>query len=290
MAYDVGELDHREDNPPVFDAAEPGAYAGVSSPSHDSGATPALPPASPRELTPLQRPTRHAIFPGAGAGAGAGARGMVLGWCLWLLGTWSVMLPAQGPVWAVRGMIVAAVVGLMTLWPMVRLSQGPGPQRAEAAPPPGVEHGWVALGVLGEWLSLIAVFQAVVWPLRVTGNWGLEQTLWLDAAVASWSLLAAAILTMGLRTTRSLGRCLAMALCIALLLGEGLWIALLPAAEARISPLPIIWSLTVPELHWQRQPAATSIILAAIAAVLAWAVVLATLPRRPKTSQVALRE
>src|SRR5438046_758433 len=55
--------------------------------------------------------------------ADASSRELVLGWCLWLLGSWGITLWFQG-VTQVRGMIYAAAAGMLLLWPAWRLSQG----------------------------------------------------------------------------------------------------------------------------------------------------------------------
>ena len=50
---------------------------------------------------------------------------------------------------------------------------------------------------IADWFALIVVFQAVIWPLRLSAGWSVTQTAWLDAAIAAWSLLVAAIVAVG---------------------------------------------------------------------------------------------
>ncbi len=196
----------------------------------------------------------------------------MLAWCLWLLGSWAVTLWLDSTRPAVRWMVFAALMGLMLLWPVFRLSQDyPVPQRyrtaekrgpAERASAP-TPRDWLPpalpLGrVLLDWLSLILVFQAVIWPLLVTAGWGLKQTLLLDAAVASWSLVTAALVAWGCRGRTAGHRATAMVLCLLLVLGEPAVLAMLdlvwpgPAGgwTLRVSPIQTIWALTDPTWSW----------------------------------------
>lgn len=212
----------------------------------------------------------------------AASRRVVLGWCLWLLGSWAVLLPMEGAVWAVRGMILAALVGLMVLWPLVRLSEAViiTPADAAAFPDRKPWPTWlVSVGVFVEWLSLIAVLQAVIWPLRITGDWSLAQALWLDAAVISWSLITAALIALGLQMNASSSRSVVMALCLLLFLGEWIVAAWLPVAGLGVSPLATVWSLTAPAAAVRHADVATPILAAAAAAVLAWVIVVVPKPR-----------
>ncbi len=248
---------------PVFEGHEPGVEAeGVSS---SDGPASKLEPVTAAKLAKWRRASRPQI-PG-------GSKGLVLGWCLWLLGSWAVLLPMEGAAWAVRGMIVSGLVGMMLLWPLVRLSESPA-EGAVQAP-----RWLLVLGVLVEWLSLMAVFQAVVWPLRVTGEWGLAQTLWLDGAVASWSLMTAALLAMGVQSRRSVGRSGVMALCVLLLLAEPMWMGLAETEGwvMRVSPLATVWALTSPGRQWQSDPWVGHVIGAACAAAAMWTVVIVSL-------------
>ena len=78
-------------------------------------------------------PPAWARDPGGGSGAPGrravsdevyGVRLLMLGWCIWLMGVWIVLYFTVG--WtgpAFRVMVFAAVIGLMGVWPAVRLSQ-----------------------------------------------------------------------------------------------------------------------------------------------------------------------
>jgi hypothetical protein len=258
-----------EQTSPVFESREP----GVATPVARAPEQEAMQPATPEALAKLRKRQDRKV-PGA-------SRGMVLGWCLWLLGSWGVLYPTYGPVWAVRGMILAALIGLMVIWPLVRLSESPLQWHDRAAP------RWLTTtGVLVEWLSLIAVFQAVVWPLRVTGDWGLAQTLWLDGAVVSWTLITAAMVALGVAMPGGAGRSLIMATCVLLLLGEPLVMAMFPGSDwdMRISPLQTVWALTDRGTAWQPEPWSGRVTAAALAAAAAWAVVGLALWRSESTA------
>ena len=115
-----------------------------------------------------------------------------------------------------------------------------------------------------DWFCLLLVFQVVVWPLMLVARWTTEQTLWLDLAVLSWSLLTAVLIGLGRLAPLAWLRVTAMVLCVLLLIGEPVWMAVAGtgfdiAADAtpgrlvdtdwqmRISPLQTLWELTTTE-------------------------------------------
>lgn len=194
--------------------------------------------------------------------APATARNIVLLWCLWLLGSWTVTMRIDAVVPATRLMMHACMIGLMIIWPAFRLGQDL-PRRS------------AALIVLWDWLCLNLVFQAVIWPLQVSAGWHGWQAMWLDIAVAAWSGLTGMVLALGAGWQGGFRRALAMVLCMALLLGEPLVLAVLNRVltdaapitwTLRLSPVAVIRDLTAAE---PIAPAA-SIISVAIAAGLGW--------------------
>lgn len=203
------------------------------------------------------------------ASPGVGVRVLMLGWCLWLLGSWAVTLTLDSPIPAVRWMVFSAFTGLVLIWPMIRLSQD---TRAGS--------GGGAAVILADWVCLILIFQAVVWPLRLVAGWSWEQALLIDAAMASWSLLAGAIAVVGRRFASAWARTAAMLLCLLLVLGTaavrilaGLGAATTDLGHgwtAGLRPIATLWHLTGPTVEVLPSSAAVPVITAAIAAVAAW--------------------
>jgi hypothetical protein len=200
---------------------------------------------------------------------------LILGWCLWLLGTWGVLWIVGGwTVPALRAMVFAGVVGLMGLWPAVRLSQPTASPPREAvaratrrAGARGLEKpdrfaglpsdgAWARAcgGTLLDWFWLNLVFQAVLWPLQMAAGWSITQAVWLAVSVAGWSLLTGLILAWGRGTDRGLGRTVAMVVCVGLVVLEpALWWLGWKAGVAgvpmmRLSPLQALWSFSATDL------------------------------------------
>ncbi len=200
-----------------------------------------------------------------------GLRALIITWCLWLLVSWSITLAISATVHAVRWVVFSAVFGLMAVWPALRLSQQlPSRFHANNAyTTQGIDFGTATfrtrlLATMMDWLCLLLVFQVVVWPLMLVGRWSVQQTLWLDLAVLSWSLLTAVLIGLGRLAPLAWLRVVAMVLCVLLLIGEPLWMAVggtgfglvtegTPGRLAnthwqmRISPLQTLWELTTTE-------------------------------------------
>lgn len=202
--------------------------------------------------------------------ARASVRGLILGWCLWLLGSWGVTLAIDSSVPAGRWMVFSVMMGLMAIWPAFRLSQANEPQ----------VPGRLRL-VLLDWLCMLAVFQTVVWPLRLLGAWSIRQACWLNGAVAAWSLLSGLLIAWGCGRSAGSGRTAAMVLCILLLVGEPAVMLLAglgrpagagPGWTMRVSPVQTVWALTRPPSRFRLDPWTDHIKAAGLAAVAGWVV------------------
>ena len=216
-----------------------------------------------------------------GGGRGGGARGLlVLGWCLWLLGAWVGMWAWGGwTVPALRAMVFAGMLGIMGVWPAVRLSQAtptptpesdPRKSRRGGVPTVDPQRGGGPLGeptagawlrvcaaTAGDWLALNLVFQAVIWPLRLAAGWAVLQAAWLAGAVGAWSLLTALLIAWGRGGNDALRRSAAMIACVGVVLAEPLlwWLAWragvlggVGETAMRLSPLQALWHFTAPGL------------------------------------------
>lgn len=225
-------------------------------------------------------------------------RELVLIWCLWVLGSWAVTLGFNPPELAMRRMIYACMIGMMLLWPVWRLSLDSRWRRSRPGQVPASD-GETSTNerlktpffgpalVFRDWLSLNVVFQAVVWPLRISALWSLGQTIWLDAAVACWTLLTAALVAWGCCSRHGGRRTVAMLLCVLVILGEPLVMGLLNLGSGsemsggitwamRVSPLHTLWVLAGSPQAWTVQPWAMHVLLVGLAAAAGWLIVLRT--------------
>jgi len=194
-------------------------------------------------------------------------RVVVLGWCLWLLGTWAGSLWIDSAQPATRWMLMGSVIGLMVIWPMARMSMDADTRSSTGRL------------MFCEWLTLITIFQAVVWPLSVTARWEIEQTLWLDLAVVAWSLLTALLVATGVRSPWAAHRCLVALLCVLLLVGEPALLMLtsldLNAAPdevwvMHISPIQTVWALAQTPIEWNSGPWRANVVIMGMGAIVAW--------------------
>ncbi|MEM9419518.1 MAG: hypothetical protein AAGA25_10785 [Planctomycetota bacterium] len=196
-------------------------------------------------------------------GLGLGLRGLVLGWSLWLLGSWIVLWAVGGwTVPALRVMVLSGLVGMMGVWPAVRLSQ-PTRSASSGNEVSGSEWaracGWIA----ADWLALNLVFQAVIWPLQIAAGWSTPQAVWLVVAVAGWSLLTGLVIAWGRGTNRPAARSWAMVVCVAVVVLEPMlwWMGLITAGpevgvpEMRFSPLQAVWGVSAAGTDAQAQAA-----------------------------------
>ena len=238
-----------------------------------------------------------------GEGGEGGTRVLVLGWCLWLLGAWGVMWVLGG--WtlpALRSMVFAGMLGLMGVWPAVRLSQPtpPWPGRGGAGAGPWLGSGggvtprgwlWVCGVTWGDWVALNVIFQAVIWPLRWAGGWPALQAVWLTVAVAGWSLLTGLLIAWGRGGNEALRRSGAMVACVGVVVAEPLlwwlawWAGVLGGTgepTMRLSPLQALWHFTAPGLGPRSlgvivQQQGVQVVGVSASAVAGWAVLLGLL-------------
>lgn len=201
-------------------------------------------------------------------------RGLVLAWCLWLLGCWGVTLGMSSMIPPSRWMIVSCLIGMMALWPVFRLSQ----DLTVRDPRRGVT-GMTLSMVWTDWVCLVLVFQAVVWPLRLMSGWTLAQTAWLDGQVLAWSLLTGAVVAIGCGGRNAVSRGAAMLACVLLLLGEPLLLALLSVAGIQINghhwalqltPIQSVWQMSGAATDWRAVDWGPNVVAVALAAVAAW--------------------
>ncbi len=223
-----------------------------------------------------------------------GVRLLMLGWCMWLMGTWIVLYYTTG--WtapAFRIMVLSAMLGFMGVWPAIRLSQAT-PGTSETSPHSSRTWRREATRILIDWLFLNLVFQAVMWPLQMAGRWTLEQTLWVDAAVAGWSLLAGLVIAWGRGGGTGSRRTLAMIGCVGIVLAEPVLMWAIGktgwdmTSSMRLSPIEAIWGLTSPlarsgVLPWAQQVAAVG-----LAAVTGWVVLYALLGLQERGAKTKL--
>ncbi len=179
----------------------------------------------------------------------------MLFWCLWLLFNWVLARPDEATPPAIRWMLLAIVLGMLLLWPAWQLSLShvtPRPLR------PINEH----LQILAHMLGLLAVLQVVLWPLRFTAGWPVEQTLWLSGALSGWLLLVGAVTAWGYQRTTQAGRMVAMLMVVLLVMGEPLlraavvlprnvWGLLTDVPLA--GPLRMVQALGAPPGYWYLQ-------------------------------------
>ncbi|MFG0276016.1 MAG: hypothetical protein ACF8QF_13270 [Phycisphaerales bacterium] len=165
---------------------------------------------------------------------------------------------------ASRMLLLLIAVGLVVLWPMVRLSQAP-PRRPLLA---------TALDLA----LLNATLQAVVWPLTWLGKWPLAVTGGVALMLLSWSMLVGGAVACGTARRAGVGRTIWMILCVALV-GGAPALAMLAGASggpiadelALASPLTAVYALTT-------GPSGLSPTMDATTWTSAWAPLVAALP------------
>ena len=191
---------------------------------------------------------------------------VIVAWCFWLLGAWAAAWLSDTSVPRVRWMLFAGAIGLMLVWPAFRLSERVEPGRMSRG----------ALQVLLDWLSLVTVYQAVIWSLHLIAHWPMQRGIWLDAAVLAWSLLSALIVAVARLWPGALVRWLGMIACLALVFAEPLavWLSIRGGGAGwpmRISPVQALYELTGVPVTQTVSPWDQRIMLIALVAVSGWA-------------------
>jgi len=184
---------------------------------------------------------------------------LLIAWALWLLVAWATQWTTHGigPA-AVRGLMFAAAIGMLAVWPAARLSQLSS-----------------VGGVLLDWLALNALWQAVIWPMMSMMRWPIGQAVWLGVGMAAWSLWAGWIIATAGRWHGGRVRTAAMGLCVALLIGEPAVMAVTGGSWRMIvSPVGALWALTEPAGYFEIRPWAQQLMLTAVLAAGAWAALL----------------
>ncbi|MBL4702649.1 MAG: hypothetical protein JKX85_15490 [Phycisphaeraceae bacterium] len=201
----------------------------------------------------------------------ASTRLLVLLWCLYLFVVWLASLQVDSPVHASHWMVWCMVFGMMVVWPALQLSQlryivsqtGSNENQPISVP----ARTWV---VFVQWLCLALVNQSVLWPLQITANWSMMQSLWINAALLAWSLLIGLFIAVGKRSIESLPRTIAMLICVGLLFGEPVLQAVFGQSWSMlISPVSTMSQLLINQVT----PAvATHITAVALASCVGWGI------------------
>lgn len=171
-------------------------------------------------------------------------RGLLVAGAFWVVVAWVTTMGVSPPVVpsaasytpAVRMMFLLVALGLFVAWPLVRLS---GPMRRRA----------VAFTML-DLTVLISLMHVVVWPLRLVTTWPPMRMLAVSTVLATWTILAAAVVAWGIRGDSPWRRLVAMMACL-MIAGIGpLWWALAVPAGSELGPFDMpIWGGPLLELH-----------------------------------------
>jgi len=305
---------------PGPDSPAPTETAAVSL----SGDASASPPASDAGMASINAPPPHELFPPEPAleppqptsfwarqrqhrmnrlrrRPDSRQRYLVMLWSIFLLIVWSVLTrfnPKVDP-GVIRQTLVMGMIGLLVLWPVFRLTEMPGfPSCLSIAPPGSKPWRWVTREMFIDWFCLWLVLQPMIWPLRLSAKWSLDQTLWIVATMSAWSLLAGAITAWGCRWDCRVHRTLAMIGCLAVLLLEPLLMGLLnwnrmPGSSVTLpmalTPIPALWAMTVKSIDWNPQPWEARIACIAVLALVGWILLyFVPLPKNARESACGL--
>jgi hypothetical protein len=201
------------------------------------------------------------------------SRPLLMAWCCWLLGSWLVNIDIDAPRWisddalipAARGMFISMVIGLGLIWPAWRLSL---PLRPGAAP---------GLQVATDAISLLAIAQLVIWPLRALLGWPAEMALLIDSALIVWTGAAALCVWGGLAGRSPAARSAGMAMAAIVLFGGPLLAAMTGAVEpARWSALHVMWTVSNGGLSFEEADAmivrlaAAGLVVGVAGALMGW--------------------
>ena len=115
-------------------------------------------------------------------------RGLVFAASAWIAASWVIAIGVQPPLQpssavytpAARMLLASMVIGGLVAWPLFRLSTG----RIRRP---------IACALL-DLATLVALFQIVVWPLRLVTSWPADRTLLLDLHGIAWLASIAGVL------------------------------------------------------------------------------------------------
>ncbi|QNN22215.1 hypothetical protein HED60_07990 [Planctomycetales bacterium ZRK34] len=169
------------------------------------------------------------------------SRPLLMAWCCWLLGSWMVNLDIDAPRWisddalipASRGMFLSMMLGVGLIWPAWRLSM---PLDHDASP---------GLQTATDLISLLAIAQLVIWPLRALLGWPAVMALLIDTALIVWAGAGALCVWGGLVGRSPASRTMGMAMAAVMLTGGPMLAALTGTVEpARWSGLHVMWTVS----------------------------------------------
>ena len=196
-------------------------------------------------------------------------RGLVFAASGWIAASWIIAIGVQPPLQpssavytpAARMLLASMVIGGLVAWPLFRLSTG-GNRRPIAS-------------ALLDLATLVALFQIVVWPLRLVTSWPADRTLLVDLHGIAWLASIAGVLA-SVAAREGGARAWTMTVFVlGLVLPPVLVITLgLPGDLARISPLVEVWNIAsagpaeIAPGDWRRVA-----IEFAVAAVIWWAAI-----------------
>jgi hypothetical protein len=149
--------------------------------------------------------------------------------------------------------------------------------------------------ILRDWLCLLTVFQIVIWTMRYTTGWTIEQAAWLNGTLAAWSLLVALLIAIGCRSLKGTHRTLTMAVILLFILAEPMLMLIdnanmvsqadsnhIPAPsimhdssnwltwQMKISPIDVMYALTTTPIKYKLGQLPIRIICVAAAALIGW--------------------
>jgi hypothetical protein len=201
------------------------------------------------------------------------SRPLALGWCIWLLSSWllglainplvmATVLPDESRIAVAERLVPVvhvtmqmALLGVMVVWPVFRLSHSP-PAR-------------VALRLGGDLLVLWAVFQVALWPLGYLSRWPVERVLAIDAILMTWSVPIALWIYLGWRGARveMIVACLA---CVLTWCGPVLWAlgAGQPGPAHWAAPMMMRHAVVLPNRDYQLP--FTPLLVVAVVGLLGW--------------------
>lgn len=165
-------------------------------------------------------------------------RGLVFAASGWIAASWIIAIGVQPPLQpssavytpAARMLLASMAIGGLVAWPLFRLSTATNPRPIASA--------------MLDLATLVAMFQIVVWPLRLVTSWPADRTLLLDLHGVAWLASIAGLLA-STANRRGGARVWAMILVMLwLLLPPVLAMMLgLPDDFARVSPLFEVWTI-----------------------------------------------